>query len=88
MDTLPFMPDKYLYEVIPSAAKQYQTVSGLMNRDDVDTIYIATDSGREGEYIYRLVDQMAGSPNKKKLRVWIDSQTEEAIFNGIRDAKD
>lgn len=88
METLPFMPEKYLYEVIPSAAKQYQIVSSLMNRDDVDTIYIATDSGREGEYIYRLVDQMAGNPNKKKLRVWIDSQTEEAIFNGIRDAKD
>lgn len=88
LDTLPFMPEKYLYEVIPSASKQYDIVSKLINRDDVDTIYVATDSGREGEYIYRLVDQMAGCPNKIKKRVWIDSQTEEAIFNGIRDAKE
>ncbi|MCQ2978329.1 MAG: DNA topoisomerase [Clostridia bacterium] len=88
LDTLPFMPKQYLYEVIPSASKQYDIVTSLMKRDDVDTIYVCTDSGREGEYIYRLVDQMCGSPDKIKKRVWIDSQTEEAIFNGIRDAKD
>ena len=88
LDTLPFMPKEYLYEVIPSASKQYNIVSSLMLREDVDMIYVCTDSGREGEYIYRLVDQMAGSPNKIKKRVWIDSQTEEAIYNGIKDAKD
>lgn len=86
--TLPFLPEKFLYEVIPNVKKQFQTVSGLLNREDVDTIYICTDSGREGEYIYRLVDQMAHVPDtKKKLRVWIDSQTEEEIKRGIREAK-
>lgn len=86
--TLPFLPEKFLYEVIPNVKKQFQTVSGLLNREDVDTIYICTDSGREGEYIYRLVDQMAQVPDtKKKLRVWIDSQTEEEIKRGIREAK-
>lgn len=86
--TLPFLPEKFLYEVIPNVKKQFQTVSGLLNREDIDTIYICTDSGREGEYIYRLVDQMAQVPDtKKKLRVWIDSQTEEEIKRGIREAK-
>ena len=85
---LPFLPDKFLYEVIPSAAKQYKTVARLLNRRDVDTIYVCTDSGREGEYIYRLVEQMAGVKGKKRLRVWIDSQTEEEILRGIREAKD
>lgn len=88
LDTLPFLPDTFLYEVIPNVKKQFQIVSGLLNRDDVDTIYICTDSGREGEYIYRLVDQMANVPaTKKKLRVWIDSQTEEEILRGVREAK-
>lgn len=88
LDTLPFLPDTFRYEVIPNVKKQFQIVSGLLNRDDVDTIYICTDSGREGEYIYRLVDQMAEVPaTKKKLRVWIDSQTEEEILRGIREAK-
>ncbi|ATD55439.1 DNA topoisomerase [Clostridium chauvoei] len=84
---LPFLPKEYKYEVIPSASAQFNVVSSLMNRDDVDTIYVCTDSGREGEYIYRLVDDMAGNPNKVKKRVWIDSQTEEEIKRGIKEAK-
>ena len=87
-DTIPFIPDEFRYEVIESSAKQYRIVSGLLNRPDVDTIYVCTDSGREGEYIYRLVEQMAGVSGKKRLRVWIDSQTEEEILRGIREAKD
>lgn len=88
LDTLPFLPEKYRYEVIPSAQKQFETVKGLLNRADVSTIYICTDSGREGEYIYRLVDMMAGVKGKKRLRVWIDSQTEEEVLKGIKQAKD
>ncbi|GAB6167603.1 DNA topoisomerase 3 [Clostridium carnis] len=84
---LPFLPNEYKYEVIPSALGQFNVVSSLMNREDVDTIYVCTDSGREGEYIYRLVDDMAGKPNKVKKRVWIDSQTEEEIKRGIKEAK-
>ena len=88
LETLPFIPETFLYEVIPSAAKQFKIVSGLLNREDVDAIYVCTDSGREGEYIYRLVDQMAKVSEKKlKKRVWIDSQTEEEIRRGIREAK-
>ncbi len=87
LSTLPFLPKEFKYEVIDSVKSQYEIVSGILNRDDVDTIYVCTDSGREGEYIYRLVDTMAGCPDKQKRRVWIDSQTEEAILNGIRDAK-
>lgn len=86
--TLPFLPEKYLYEVIGSSKKQYTIVAGLLNRPDVDTIYVCTDSGREGEYIYRLVEQMAGVTGKTRKRVWIDSQTEEEIKRGIREAKD
>lgn len=86
--TLPFLPKEFKYEVIPSAARQYEVVSSLLNRPDVDTIYVCTDSGREGEYIYRLVAQMAGVKDKKQKRVWIDSQTEEEILRGIREAKD
>ncbi len=86
--TLPFLPDSYLYEVIPSAAKQFHIVSRLLNRSDVDTIYVCTDSGREGEYIYRLVEQQANVTGKNRKRVWIDSQTEEEIRRGIREAKD
>lgn len=87
-ETLPFLPDTFLYEVIPGVRKQFAVVSRLLNREDVDTIYICTDSGREGEYIYRLVDQMAEVPStKKKLRVWIDSQTEEEIRRGVAEAK-
>ena len=88
LETLPFLPREFKYEVIPAVAKQFQTVSGLLNRPDVDTIYICTDSGREGEYIYRLVDQMAGVHGKTRKRVWIGSQTEEEILRGIREAKD
>lgn len=84
---LPFLPSEYKYEVISSASAQFNIVSSLMNREDVDSIYVCTDSGREGEYIYRLVDDMAGKPNKIKKRVWIDSQTEEEIKRGIKEAK-
>lgn len=88
LDTLPFLPREFKYEVIPGVQKQFEIVKGLLNREDVDTIYVCTDSGREGEYIYRLVAQMAGVRGKKEKRVWIDSQTEEEIMRGIRDAKD
>ena len=88
--TLPFLPEKFLYEVIPQVEKQFKIVSSLLNRPDVDTIYVCTDSGREGEYIYRLVEQQAKVDihNKKRKRVWIDSQTEEEILRGIETAKD
>lgn len=87
-ETLPFLPAKFKYEVIENARKQYTIVSSLLNREDVSTIYVCTDSGREGEYIYRLVEQMAGVQGKERKRVWIDSQTEEEILRGIREAKD
>ncbi len=88
LDTLPFLPKVYKYEVIPAVSKQYKIVSNLLNREDITTIYVCTDSGREGEYIYRLVEQMAGVKNKKRKRVWIDSQTEDEILKGIETAKD
>lgn len=88
LETLPFIPQEYKYEVIPGVSKQFQIVSGLLNRKDVDTIYVCTDSGREGEYIYRLVEQEAHVQGKARKRVWIDSQTEEEILRGIREAKD
>ncbi len=88
LTTLPFIPEEFKYEVIPGVAKQFRIVSGLLNRSDVETIYVCTDSGREGEYIYRLVEQQAGVHGKKRRRVWIDSQTEEEILRGIREAKD
>lgn len=88
LDTLPFFPKEWKYEVIPAVKKQFEIVSGLLNREDVDTIYVCTDSGREGEYIYRLVGQMAGVKGKVEKRVWIDSQTEEEILRGIKKAKD
>ena len=88
LDTMPFLPREFKYEVIPGVQKQFEIVKGLLNREDVDTIYVCTDSGREGEYIYRLVAQMAGVRGKKEKRVWIDSQTEEEIMRGIREAKD
>ena len=88
LDTLPFFPRDFKYGVIPGVQKQFEIVKGLLNREDVDTIYVCTDSGREGEYIYRLVAQMAGVHGKKEKRVWIDSQTEEEIMRGIREAKD
>ena len=88
LETLPFLPQDYKYEVISSVSKQFEIVKVLLTRDDVDTIYVCTDSGREGEYIYRLVDRMANVTNKTKKRVWIDSQTEEEILRGIREAKD
>lgn len=88
LETLPFIPEEFKYEIIPGVAKQFQIVSGLLTREDVDTIYVCTDSGREGEYIYRLVEQEAHVKGKKRRRVWIDSQTEEEILRGIREAKD
>ncbi len=88
LDTLPFIPSEFKYEVIPAVEKQFNVVKGLLTREDISKIYVCTDSGREGEYIYRLVDQMVGVNGKEKRRVWIDSQTEEAILNGIKDAKD
>ncbi len=87
-DTLPFIPTDWKYEVIESVKSQFDIVKNLLLSDDVDTIYVCTDSGREGEYIYRLVDQMIGVQGKEKKRVWIDSQTEEEILNGIKNAKD
>lgn len=88
MDTIPFIPESYKYEVISAVSKQFNVVKGLLNRDDVETIYVCTDSGREGEYIYRLVDMQAGVPaDKDRRRVWIDSQTEEEILRGIKEAK-
>lgn len=88
LSTLPFLPEEFKYEVIPSVSKQFNIVRGLLNREDVETIYVCTDSGREGEYIYRLVEQMADVQGKKRRRVWIDSQTEEEILRGITEAKD
>ena len=88
LETLPFLPKEYRYEVIKDVQKQFDIVKGLLTRPDVDTIYVCTDSGREGEYIYRLVAQMAGVSDKTQKRVWIDSQTEEEILRGIREAKD
>lgn len=88
LSTLPFLPKEWKYEVIDSVKKQYTIVSSLLNREDVACIYVCTDSGREGEYIYRLVEQMAGVKGKQRKRVWIDSQTEEEILRGIQEAKD
>jgi len=88
LDTLPFIPEEFKYEVIPQVEKQYEIIKGLFQREDIDTIYVSTDSGREGEYIYRLVDQMIGVDNKLRKRVWIDSQTEEEILRGIKEAKE
>ena len=88
LDTLPFIPQVYKYEVISSVEKQFNIIKGLLQRDDVSKIYVATDSGREGEYIYRLVEQMIGVTGKDRRRVWIDSQTEEEIKRGIKEAKE
>ena len=88
LDTLPFMPKEYKYEVISNVQNQFNIIKGILTREDVDTIYVATDSGREGEYIYRLVDQAIGVQGKDKKRVWIDSQTEEEINRGIKEAKE
>ena len=88
LGTLPFIPKEFKYEVIPAVSKQYRIVAGLLTREDVEIIYVCTDSGREGEYIYRLVEQQAGVSGKTRRRVWIDSQTEEEILRGIKEAKD
>ena len=88
LDTLPFIPKDWKYEVIPNVQKQFNIIKELLNREDVKTIYVSTDSGREGEYIYRLVDQMINPQGKEKKRVWIDSQTEEEVIKGIKNAKD
>ena len=87
LDTLPFIPKEWKYEVIPAVQNQFNIIKELLTREDVESIYVSTDSGREGEYIYRLVDQMIGVNGKEKKRVWIDSQTEEEILRGIREAK-
>ena len=87
LETLPFIPKEYKYEVIPNVQKQFDIIKGLLTREDIETIYVSTDSGREGEYIYRLVDKMIGVQGKEKKRVWIDSQTEEEILRGIKEAK-
>ena len=88
LETIPFIPTEFKYEVIPEVKKQFSIVSGLLNREDVKTIYVCTDSGREGEYIYRLVEQQANVTGKERKRVWIDSQTEDEIRRGIKEAKD
>ncbi|MBE5821784.1 MAG: DNA topoisomerase III [Clostridiales bacterium] len=88
LDTLPFMPKEYKYEIIPAVENQFNIIKAILLRDDVEKIYVCTDSGREGEYIYRLVDQMIGVEGKTKKRVWIDSQTEDEIKRGINEAKD
>ena len=88
LDTLPFMPKEYKYEVIPSVQKQYNVIKNLLSREDVDSVYVATDSGREGEYIFRLVENQIGIKKENRRRVWIDSQTEEEIKRGIEEAKD
>ena len=88
LSTIPFIPDKYRYQVIDGVKKQFGIVKRLLTDKEVDTIYICTDSGREGEYIYRLVAQEAGVQGKRQLRVWIDSQTKEEILRGIKEAKD
>ena len=88
LSTLPFLPTNFKYEVIPAVKKQFDIVSSLLNREDVETIYVCTDSGREGEYIYRLVEMQSGVKGKIRKRVWIDSQTEDEIRRGIREAKD
>ena len=88
LDTIPFVPQEFKYEVISGVEKQFKIVSGLLNREDVSTIYVCTDSGREGEYIYRLVEMQSGMTGKERKRVWIDSQTEEEILRGIKEAKD
>ncbi|MCB2360354.1 DNA topoisomerase [Clostridium estertheticum] len=88
LNTLPFLPKSYKYEVIDGVKKQFSIVKSQLLREDIDRIYVCTDSGREGEYIYRLVDEMAGCPDKQKRRVWIDSQTEAEIIRGVKEAKD
>jgi DNA topoisomerase-3 len=86
--TIPFIPEKFKYEVIANVKQQFKVVSSLLNRSDIATIYVCTDSGREGEYIYRLVEKQAGVKGKERRRVWIDSQTEAEILRGIRESKD
>ena len=88
LNTLPFLPEEYKYEVIDGVKKQFNIVKSQLIREDIDRVYVCTDSGREGEYIYRLVDDMAGNPEKQKRRVWIDSQTESEIIRGVKEAKD
>lgn len=87
MESLPFIPKEYLYEVIPSVKEQFSVVSALLQRKDLETIYICTDSGREGEYIYRLVASQCPEIHAEEKRVWIDSQTKDEILRGIREAK-
>ena len=88
LDTLPFLPKEFKYELIGNTEKQFHVIQGLLLREDVESVYVATDSGREGEYIYRLVEQEVGVQKRERKRVWIDSQTEEEIKKGIDQAKD
>ena len=88
IDTLPFLPKIYKYEIIPAVQQQFNIIKSLFGREDIEIIYVCTDSGREGEYIYRLVEQMIGAKGKEQKRVWIDSQTEEEIIRGINEAKE
>lgn len=88
LDTLPFIPKDFKYEIIENVKKQFNIIKGLLSRPDVDSVYVSTDSGREGEYIYRLVEQESGIKLPNRRRVWIDSQTEEEIKRGISEAKD
>lgn len=88
LDTLPFMPKKYKYEVIPNVKKQFEIIKSLLQREEITDVYVATDSGREGEYIFRLVEEKIGIKKPNRKRVWIDSQTEEEIKRGINEAKD
>ena len=83
LDTLPFIPKDFKYEIIENVQKQFNIIKGLLSRQDVDSIYVSTDSGREGEYIYRLVEQESGIKLPNRRRVWIDSKTEEEIKRGI-----
>jgi len=88
LDTLPFIPKDFKYEIIENVKKQFNIIKGLLSRPDVDSVYVSTDSGREGEYIYRLVEQESGIKLPNRRRVWIDSQTEEEIKRGISEAKE
>lgn len=88
LEDLPFIPSKFKYELIENTKRQFEAVKFLLERKDIESIYVCTDSGREGEYIYRLVDEFVGVKDKKKYRVWIDSYTKEEILRGIKEAKD
>lgn len=88
LDTLPFLPTEYKYEVISSVKKQYNIVHKMLHRQDIDIVYWAGDSGREGQYIEALIRDKGGvRKGIVEKRIWIDSQTDEEIKNGIKNAK-